>query len=126
LRFSVSRAANWAAAPCRLSCCELLDQLAHHLVDQLARHRQHLRVHQVLGAQHRLQQRRVRRRALQHVEVGHHFVDAVALDRVALQALDRLLREQLVDAVDPLRHRQLRGFAAAMAIERVVGVAPGL
>jgi hypothetical protein len=94
---------------------QLAKQLLDHLAHQIARQLQHLGVHQLLGAHDRLQQRLAGLRAAEGVHVRDHLFQLVAFERVLLDPLDGLLREQLVNEVDPLRHRQL-GLALAAGV----------
>jgi hypothetical protein len=88
---------------------ELLDELPDHLLHELTRHGQHRRVHQVLGAEHGLEQRRRRLDACEDLGARNHLVDAIAERGVALEALDRLLGEETLDLADPVGHRERGG-----------------
>ena len=100
-----------------------LHDFRHHLLDKFARQQQHFRVHQVLGVQHRLQQRRVGAYVFEHFRIGDEIVDLVLLDGVAFEAFDGFAREQAVDGVDPFRRTQRRGAVAAAAFELFAFVA---
>ncbi len=86
---------------------ERFDQLRDDLAHELARERQHLVVHQVLGEEDGAEQRLARLDPGEHVLVGHDLVDRELLDGIALETFDRLLGEQPMDVIDPLRDGQL-------------------
>ena len=94
---------------------ELLDELAHDLRDELARHARAPRGSSGASCGAPPEQRLVRLDAREHLGVRDDLVDLVALDGVLLEALDRLLREEAVHLVEPLGHGELRGRRAALA-----------
>ena len=94
---------------------ELLHQLADHLADELARHREDLGVHQVLREEHRAEERLARLDALEDVGVRDDLVDLVLLDRVALEALDGLARKERWTSIEPIGHRELLAGASTRA-----------
>ena len=115
---------------------ELATDLFDHLANDLARHLENFALQVATQREQRAQQLLVGLQALQRLRIGDELGEAIAIERVLLDDLDRVLRKQLAHFAEPGHEVQLGRverarrdllaqaaafvFAAIEVVERVI------